>query len=104
MKLLRFTLRTNLNGKYFIHSSAHHLYLFLLFRTLKITDTKTRYPECATLTVTGSGTASPSGNYLASIPGVYSMSDPNIDIDVYSNANSGVTVCIPKAPFKTEIQ
>ena len=50
-----------------------------------------RYPECATLTITGSGTGVPSSSYLAAIPGVYSMSDPEINIDVYSNANAGVT-------------
>ncbi|KAI9698280.1 MAG: hypothetical protein M1820_007550 [Bogoriella megaspora] len=49
------------------------------------------YPNCATLTVTGSGTGVPSGSYLAAIPGVYSLSDPNINIDVYSNANAQKT-------------
>ncbi|KAI9685896.1 MAG: hypothetical protein M1822_004174 [Bathelium mastoideum] len=49
------------------------------------------YPECATLTITGSGTGVPASSYLAAIPGVYKMSDPEIDIDVYSNANQGVT-------------
>jgi len=49
------------------------------------------YPECGQLLVTGSGTASPSSTYMASIPGVYSMSDPNVDIDVYSSANQDVT-------------
>lgn len=49
------------------------------------------YPECAQLVVTGSGTATPSASYLAAIPGVYSMSDPEINIDIYSNANADVT-------------
>ncbi|KAL9087052.1 MAG: hypothetical protein Q9165_006880 [Trypethelium subeluteriae] len=54
------------------------------------------YPNCATLTVTGSGTGVPSSQYLAAIPGVYKMSDPEIDIDVYSNANANVmTYTIP---------
>jgi len=53
-----------------------------------------RYPECATLTTTGSGTGVPSTGYLTAIPGVYSMSDPEINIDIYSNANADVTVCI----------
>lgn len=49
------------------------------------------YPECAQITVTGGGSKAPSSTYLASIPGVYSMSDPSVDIDIYSNANAGVT-------------
>lgn len=57
------------------------------------------YPECANLVVTGSGTSVPSGSFLASIPGVYSMSDPNINIDIYSNANANVTTwTIPGPP------
>lgn len=34
------------------------------------------YPECAQIVVTGSGSASPSGSYLASIPGYAAQSDP----------------------------
>ncbi|MCJ1312909.1 hypothetical protein MMC25_006585 [Agyrium rufum] len=49
------------------------------------------YPECAQLTVTGSGTKAPTSAYLAAIPGVYSMSDPEVNINIYSNANQGVT-------------
>lgn len=49
------------------------------------------YPECGQILVTGSGTATPSSEYLAAIPGVWSMSDPNVDIDIYSNANADVT-------------
>ena len=36
------------------------------------------YPECAQITVTGSGTASPSSEYLASSPGYASQSDAGI--------------------------
>lgn len=46
--------------------------------------------RCLQLTVTGSGTATPPASALAAIPGVYQMSDPSIDIDVYSQP--GVTV------------
>ena len=63
-------------------------------RTRSNTDNLTffdRYPECGTLTVTGGGTGVPSGSYLAAIPGVYSMSNPNVNINVYSNANQQVT-------------
>ncbi|KAF2231410.1 lytic polysaccharide monooxygenase [Viridothelium virens] len=60
------------------------------------------YPECATLTVTGSGTGVPASSYLAAIPGVYSMSDPEVNIDIYSNANAGVTTyTIPGPPVYT---
>lgn len=48
------------------------------------------FARCLQLTVTGSGTASPPASALAAIPGVYQMSDPSIDIDVYSQP--GVTV------------
>ncbi|MCJ1327783.1 hypothetical protein MMC10_004458 [Thelotrema lepadinum] len=49
------------------------------------------YPECAQLTITGSGTKAPTSAYLAAIPGVYQMSNPEVDIDIYSNTNQGVT-------------
>jgi len=49
------------------------------------------YPECASLKVTGGGSSTPSGSSLAAIPGVYSMSDPEVNIDVYSSANADVT-------------
>ncbi|KII92545.1 glycoside hydrolase family 61 protein [Plicaturopsis crispa FD-325 SS-3] len=49
------------------------------------------YPECAQLVITGSGSSTPSGDYLVKFPGAYSMSDPSIDIDIYSNANQDVT-------------
>ncbi|OBZ68120.1 hypothetical protein A0H81_11871 [Grifola frondosa] len=54
------------------------------------------YPECAQLVLTGSGTAQPSGDYLVQFPGAYSMSDPSIDIDVYSQP--GVTTYIIPGP------
>ncbi|KAI0762086.1 glycoside hydrolase [Trametes elegans] len=47
------------------------------------------YPECAQLKITGGGSAQPSGSYLVKFPGAYKMSDPGIDIDVYSQ--TGVT-------------
>ena len=47
------------------------------------------YPECAQLTVTGSGTATPSGSYLASIPGYDSASNPNIDVSlIHASVNN----------------
>ncbi|EGN99889.1 glycoside hydrolase family 61 protein [Serpula lacrymans var. lacrymans S7.3] len=42
------------------------------------------YPECAQLIVTGSGTATPSSEYLVKLPGAYSMSDPGVNIDIYN--------------------
>ena len=41
-------------------------------------DTPQWYPECAQLTVTGSGTATPPASYLASIPAYASASDPGV--------------------------
>ncbi|KAI0743933.1 glycoside hydrolase [Daedaleopsis nitida] len=45
------------------------------------------YPECAQLIVTGSGSAQPSGSYFTKFPGAYSMSDPGVGIDIYSQPN-----------------
>jgi len=49
------------------------------------------YPECGQLIVTGTGTNAPTSEYLVAFPGAYSMSNPNIDIDIYSNALLPVT-------------
>nr|AFO72233.1 glycoside hydrolase family 61 protein B [Heterobasidion parviporum] len=43
------------------------------------------YPECAQLIVTGGGGATPSASYLVKLPGAYSMSDPGVNIDIYSH-------------------
>ena len=40
------------------------------------------YPECAQITVTGSGTASPGAAYLASIPGYAPQNDPGITVSL----------------------
>ncbi|KAL2146617.1 hypothetical protein VTI28DRAFT_3116 [Corynascus sepedonium] len=40
------------------------------------------YPECAQVTVTGSGTAEPDSSYKAAIPGYCSQSDPNISVPI----------------------
>ncbi|KAH0602883.1 uncharacterized protein H6S33_008533 [Morchella sextelata] len=50
------------------------------------------YPECAQLTVTGSGTGVPSGDYLTSFPGAYAASDPGITIDIYSSTATTYTI------------
>jgi len=54
------------------------------------------YPECAQLTVSGSGNASPSGSYLCSLPGCFSMSDPGVTIDIYSS--TATTYKVPGPP------
>ncbi|KAJ3575097.1 hypothetical protein NP233_g1323 [Leucocoprinus birnbaumii] len=41
-------------------------------------------PECAHLTLSGSGKSSPSGSYLVKFPGAYKASDPGVTIDIYS--------------------
>ncbi|KAF2663255.1 family 61 putative glycoside hydrolase [Microthyrium microscopicum] len=43
------------------------------------------YAECAQLAVTGGGSAMPSGQYMASIPGYATANDPGIKVDVYSS-------------------
>ena len=35
------------------------------------------------LIVTGGGSQTPSGSYLTTFPGAYSMSDPSVNIDIY---------------------
>ena len=53
------------------------------------------YAECAQLQVTGSGSASPSGDFLASIPGYAPQSDPGIMVDTYM---SKATTYVPPGP------
>lgn len=53
------------------------------------------YAECAQLQVTGSGSAQPSGSYLATIPGYASQSDPGITVDTYG---SKATTYTPPGP------
>lgn len=45
--------------------------------------------------MTGSGTAQPSGDYLATIPGYAAQSDPGVTVDTYS---STVTTYTPPGP------
>uniref|UniRef100_D8QB46 AA9 family lytic polysaccharide monooxygenase n=1 Tax=Schizophyllum commune (strain H4-8 / FGSC 9210) TaxID=578458 RepID=D8QB46_SCHCM len=52
------------------------------------------YPECAQLEITGSGSATPSDEYLVTFPGAYSPSDPGIDIDIY-DATTGAETTYP---------
>ncbi|KAF2452720.1 glycoside hydrolase [Lineolata rhizophorae] len=40
------------------------------------------YPECAQLTVTGSGTGVPSGDYLVSFPGAYTGQEPGFTMNI----------------------
>ncbi|KAF2251498.1 lytic polysaccharide monooxygenase [Trematosphaeria pertusa] len=54
------------------------------------------YAECAQLEVTGSGSASPSGDYLATIPGYAPQSDPGITVDTY--ASNAPTTYTPPGP------
>ncbi|TFK36719.1 cellulose-growth-specific protein [Crucibulum laeve] len=54
------------------------------------------YPECGQLTITGGGGKTPSGSYLVSLPGAYSMSDPGVNINVYSaDAQTATTYVVP---------
>ncbi|KAF7312866.1 hypothetical protein MKEN_00970900 [Mycena kentingensis (nom. inval.)] len=46
------------------------------------------YPGCVQLSVTGSGSSTPSSDELVSLPGAYKSTDPGILIDVYNMAGS----------------
>ncbi|KAJ4366265.1 hypothetical protein N0V83_007901 [Neocucurbitaria cava] len=50
------------------------------------------YPECAHLEVGGEGDRFPSEEYLVKIPGVWSMDQPEINIDIYSPEVANLTV------------
>lgn len=54
------------------------------------------YAECAQIEVTGSGTAQPGAEFLASIPGYAPQSDPGITVDTYSNSITTYTCPGPK--------
>jgi len=54
-------------------------------------DTPQWYAECAQLTITGSGTATPSSSYLASIPAYASANDPGVMIDIYTSTATNYT-------------
>jgi hypothetical protein len=57
------------------------------------------YPECAQLTVTGSGSVVPSSSWLVSFPGAYSGSDPGIAFNIDSpDAMKATTYPIPGPP------
>ncbi|EAU83203.1 cellulose-growth-specific protein [Coprinopsis cinerea okayama7 len=57
------------------------------------------YPECAQLIVTGGGGKLPSGQYLTRFPGAYSMSDPGVRVDIYSqNAPNIFEYKVPGPP------
>jgi len=49
------------------------------------------YAECAQLAVTGTGTATPSGDFLATIPGYASQNDPGIMVDTYATTATTYT-------------
>jgi hypothetical protein len=46
--------------------------------------------------VSGSGTAQPSGDYLANIPGYAPQSDPGIMVDTYADKRTTYTCPGPK--------
>lgn len=54
------------------------------------------YAECAQLQVTGSGSAQPSGDYFATIPGYAPQSDPGITVDTYGSKATTYTPPGPK--------
>ncbi|KAI5924517.1 glycoside hydrolase family 61 protein [Camillea tinctor] len=54
------------------------------------------YPECAQITVTGSGSATPSGEFLTSIPAYAAQSDPGVMVDIYMGKATTYTPPGPK--------
>ncbi|KAF2112145.1 glycoside hydrolase [Lophiotrema nucula] len=57
------------------------------------------YPECVHVEVKGNGSSVPGKEFLAKIPGVYNMSQPEINIDVYDPAvGNKTTYNIPGPP------
>jgi len=50
------------------------------------------YPECAQLVLTGGGSSTPSSDLLVKFPGAYAMSDPGVDIDIYSSTATNYTI------------
>lgn len=54
------------------------------------------YAECAQIQVTGSGSAQPSGDFLANIPGYASQNDPGIMVDTYGSKATTYTPPGPK--------
>ncbi|KAF3046317.1 hypothetical protein E8E11_008941 [Didymella keratinophila] len=54
------------------------------------------YAECAQIQVTGSGSAQPSGDYLANIPGYASQNDPGIMVNTYADKSTTYTPPGPK--------
>ncbi|KAF2471047.1 glycoside hydrolase family 61 protein [Lindgomyces ingoldianus] len=60
------------------------------------------YPECVNVEVKGNGTRFPGKKYMAKIPGVWSMDQPEINIDVYDPAiGNKTTYKIPGPPVWT---
>lgn len=49
------------------------------------------YPECAQISVTGSGSALPSGSYLTKIPAYAAQSDPGVTVDIYQGGQTSYT-------------
>ncbi|KAJ4357204.1 uncharacterized protein N0V89_001779 [Didymosphaeria variabile] len=57
------------------------------------------YPECAHLDVGGEGAEEPGEEFYASIPGVWSMDQPEINIDIYApGVSNRTTYKIPGPP------
>ena len=54
------------------------------------------YAECAQISVTGSGSAQPSGDFLATIPGYASQKDAGVTVDTYGSKATTYTCPGPK--------
>ncbi|KAJ8508420.1 hypothetical protein ONZ45_g9301 [Pleurotus djamor] len=58
------------------------------------------YPECAQIQITGGGNRAPTAAELVSFPGAYSLSDPGLTTNLYTNdALTQTTYIIPGPPL-----
>ncbi|KDQ11420.1 glycoside hydrolase family 61 protein [Botryobasidium botryosum FD-172 SS1] len=86
-------LMANLKWTAKIPSSLQAGAYLIRFETLALHQANTPqfYPECAQLVVTGGGSAFPASNYLVSLPGAWTATDPGVKVDIYSEAAKTTT-------------
>ncbi|QRV94461.1 glycoside hydrolase family 61 protein [Ceratobasidium sp. AG-Ba] len=86
-------LMKNLKWDAVIPSNLKAGYYLIRWETLALHQANTPqfYPECAQLQITGGGSAFPTSEYLVSIPGAWSASDPGVMVDIYSSTAPTIT-------------
>ncbi|KAI1164835.1 lytic polysaccharide monooxygenase [Nemania serpens] len=81
-KTLKYTSKIPTNIKPGTYLIRHELL------ALHQSNTPQFYPECAQIEITGTGTATPPANLLATIPGYAPQSDPGIMVDIYNGGRT----------------